>query len=100
MARRRLSLVIDGADEAALAPFLTQGTAQREAAGCPDADDAEILCALLVRGVRALEDERLAAGYEQLAAGLGAQQDVFVAESRAAMRRVLDAEFGGGRAAA
>lgn len=89
----KLSLVIDDRAEALVAPFLQPGTPQRSAAGLPDdARDATVLRTLLVKGVEALEHERLAAGYADLAAELGDQDEQFAAESRAAMIRVLDAE--------
>jgi hypothetical protein len=90
---RKLSLVIDDRAEAVLAPFLHPGSPQRSAAGLPDdAREAAILRTLLVKGAEALERERLAAGYADLAAELGDQDVAFAAEAHAAMVRTLEAE--------
>jgi hypothetical protein len=95
----KLSLVIDDRAEALVAPFLQRGTPQRSAAGLPeDARDAAILRTLLVKGAEALERERLAAGYADLAVELSDQERQFAAESRTAMARVLDAEAAGAAA--
>jgi hypothetical protein len=98
---RKLSLVIDDRAEAAIAPFLLLGSPQRSAAGLPDdAREAAILRTLLVKGAEALERERLAAGYADLAAEFGDQETGFAAESRTAMTRVLEAEAAATGAAA
>ena len=92
MPSRKLSLVIDESADAVISPYLTPGTPQREAVARPDAKEAEILRALLVRGARAIEREQLAAGYAALAAELGDKDLEFAADSHAGMLRVLAAE--------
>lgn len=95
MPSRKLSLVIDDAAEAVIAPYLTPGTPQREAAGLlPDATDAAILRELLVRGAAELERERMVAWYAQFASEYGDQAEGFADESTAFMHEVLADEHG------
>lgn len=95
MASRKITLVIDDAADAVIAPFLTPGTPEREAAGRPDAKDAEILRTLLTRGAAELERERLAAWYREFAAEAGELAEQLGDESAAHMREVLEAERAG-----
>lgn len=92
MASRKISLVIDDAADAVLAPYLTRGTPEREAAGRPDARDAEILRTLLIKGAAELERERMAAWYASFAADNGELAEQLGDESAAHMREVLAAE--------
>src|SRR5262249_20169985 len=101
MASRKLSLVIDDTTDTALAPYLTPGTPQREATGlADDATDAAVLRELLVRGAAQLENERLAAWYQQFTADHAGTDRELAAQSSAALGRVLAAEAAAERGAA